>query len=120
MLKKFLFITAFIAVSLGFIFQKTLFQEGNPVPILSGIVQLNFTPANIVQLPNGDFEHITKYMTKNGEGRDFLLRIMKDREYELTDVLGSGYVFEKEDKTQMLITHRHYSRFYDIWYFPKT
>ena len=97
------------------IYGKPLFQEGNPLPVLFGIIKLNFTNENIVKITDDG----SKYITKSKNGVDLISQFMKEKGYKLADQMGAGYIFEKEDKSTMLITHRYYSIFYDIWYLTK-
>lgn len=113
MLKKIGIIILILIISILLIYSKPLLQEGNPIPILSGIIKLNFTNKDIVQIS----EDGSKYVTKSKNGINSITQFMKDKNYKLADQMGSGYVFEKEDKS-IIITHRYYSTFYDIWYFP--
>jgi len=104
-----------LLVAILLIYRKPLFQEGNPLPVLSGIIKLNLTNENIVKIT----EDGSKYITKSKNGVDSITQFMKEKGYKLADQMGAGYIFEKEDKSTILITHRFYSTFYDIWYFPK-
>lgn len=113
MAKKILLITLILFITILFIYRKPLFQEGNPIPVLSGIVKLNLINKDIVKITKDD----SKYITKSKNGVDSITQFMKAKGYKLTDQMGAGYIFEKEDKTTITVTHRYYSTFYDIWWY---
>jgi hypothetical protein len=115
MFKKILIIILVLLVAILLFYRKPLFQEGNPLPVLSGIIKLNLFSENIVKITEDE----SKYITKNKNGMHSIIQFMEEKGYKLADQMGSGYIFEKEDKSTMTITHRYYSTFYDIWYFPK-
>jgi hypothetical protein len=112
MVKRILIIILIILTAILLIYWEPLFQEGNPLPVLSGIIKLNFTGENIAQIDG------SKYITKSKNGVNSINRFMKEKGYKLIDQMGSGYIFEKEDKTTIIITHRYYSTSYEIWHFP--
>lgn len=114
MFKKILIILSTLFVIMLLIYWKPLFQEGNPIPVFYSIVKLNFTDDNIVQISGKD----SVYITKSKNGIDSITQIMKEKNYKFTEQMGAGYMFEKQNNS-VVITHRHYWRFYDIWYFPK-
>jgi hypothetical protein len=106
-------IIAIIAFALGVLFynySKVIFQEGNPCPQIKGIAQLTFGKANIVKLSGSD----NRYLTKSQGGPMVDEEFMKDRGYEYTDQMGSGYFYKSSDKN-IVLTRRQYSRFYTIW-----
>ncbi|MFH1188977.1 MAG: hypothetical protein V1652_04005 [bacterium] len=113
MSKKILIIISILFFTIFLMYSKPLFQEGNPLPVLYGIAKLTFTHENIVQIPGDN----NKYITKNKDGRDYIISLMQEKGYTLSDQMGSGYRFENKDKSAFLIEHRYYSRLYDIWYF---
>lgn len=115
MFKKILIIILVLLIAILLLYRKPLFQEGNPLPVLSGIIKLNLTNKNIVQITEDGSEYITK--SKNGV--DSITQFMKEKDYILSDQMGSFYIFEKEDKSTILVAHRCYSTFYGLWYFPK-
>lgn len=109
--KKALIIIVVLLTSFFLIYKNTIFQEGNPLPVLSGILKLNFTSENIVPIA----ENNDKYITKNSNGRDSLVSLMAEKGYEFLDQMGSGYFFKKEGQPNVAIMHRYYSTYYDIW-----
>lgn len=100
-----------IIVFVFLLYTPVIFQEGNPLPQLKGIVQLNFGNENIVELSSAD--HL--YMTKSKGGKDIVVNLMNDRGYKSTEQMGSGYFFETENGESTIATHRYYSRYYSLW-----
>lgn len=111
MYKKILALILILFIAILLIYGKTLYQEGNPLPILYGILKLNFTNENIAQIP----QNSNKYITRSKNGVDSVKQFMKEKDYTLVEQMGAGYEFTKSDGQTILITHRYYSKFYDIW-----
>jgi hypothetical protein len=111
--KNIAIIIAIVSFALGALiynYSKVIFQEGNPWPEIKGIVQLKFSGKEIVQLSGSD----NKFMTESKNGttiHDF----MKDRGYEFTGQMGSGYFFESQAGQKAIATHKYYSRYYSLW-----
>lgn len=111
--KKILLIASLAVLAVGFLsfmYSPVVFQEGNPWPEIKGIVQLKFSGKDIVQLSGSD----NKFMTESKNGttiHDF----MKDRGYEFTGQMGSGYFFESRAGQNAIATHKYYSRYYSLW-----
>ncbi|MFA5173501.1 MAG: hypothetical protein WC435_03860 [Candidatus Paceibacterota bacterium] len=109
-------IIAIISFALGALiynYSPVIFQEGNPWPQIKGISQLTFGGSDIVKLSGSD----NRYLTKSQGGSMTVEAFMKDRGYEYTDQMGSGYFYKSSDKT-IVLTRRQYSRFYTIWTVP--
>ncbi len=108
-----LILTIFLVILTSFLFySKTIFQEGNPLPLLSGIFKLNLTNNQIVQFSieqNG-------YITKSKHGKETMTQFMADEGFSLIDQMGSGYIFKNQEGDSKLVTHRYYSKFYDLWF----
>src|SRR5680860_182444 len=66
-----------VFVLAAWLYAPVIFQEGNPIPMLKGIIQLNFTRNKIVRLDMaGD-----KYLTKSKNGQESLVNLF-DQGYE--------------------------------------
>ncbi|HZJ40768.1 MAG TPA: hypothetical protein VFD16_00700 [Candidatus Saccharimonadales bacterium] len=104
--------TLVIVLTLAFLLYKpVIFQEGNPTPLLKGIIQLNFSRDKIVRLDmDGD-----RYLTKGKNGQEVLVNLLNNQGYEFIDQMGSGYFFKDNNDNALLATHRQYSRSYSIW-----
>lgn len=92
------------------LYSSVIFQEGNPWSQIKGITQLTFGKSDIIKLSDSD----NRYLTKSQGGPMTIEAFMKDRGYEYTDQMGSGYFYKSSDKT-IVLTRRQYSRFYTIW-----
>src|SRR5574344_1068923 len=116
MISKFLsknkiIIITIIVLALGaFIYNYSaiIFQEGNPWPQIKGITQLNFTNKNIVKLSNEG----NKYITKSENGTEIIKSLMKEKGYNFTEQMGSGYLFKSDSGINAVVIHRYYSRYY--------
>jgi len=110
--KVLLLISAFILIVGIFLslYSSVIFQEGNPWPEIKGIVRLTFSGSDMVKLSGSD----NKYLTKSQGGPLAVEEFMKNRGYEYTDQMGSGYFYKSSDKN-IVLTRRQYSRFYTIW-----
>ena len=110
---KILTVLFLIFLAFFILYARVIFQEGNPLPQLSGIIRLNFGKDKIVKLSTPN----ESYLTKSKTGRDELLKFMQEKNYRFVEQLGAGYVFETPAQERKIIVHRYYSRFYDLWKF---
>lgn len=102
-------IAIFILVVL--LYRPVIFQEGNPMPLVNGIMRLNFTQDKIVVLNmDGD-----RYLTKSNNGQEVIKSYMQDKGYAFTEQMGSGYFFKSLTEQSAVATHKYYSRFYSLW-----
>jgi len=93
------------------LYKPIIFQEGDPTPLLKGIMRLNFTGEEIVRLDMGG----DRYLTKSENGQEVIKDFMQDKGYKFTEQMGSGYFFKDKNENTLIATHRYYSRFYSIW-----
>ncbi len=100
-----------VLISVFLLYKPVILQEGNPSPLIRGVIRLIFSKDKIVKLDMGG----DKYLTKSRGGREVLIALLNNRGYEFIDQLGSGYFFKDKNDNAALITHRYYSRFYSIW-----
>jgi len=111
--KKVLLLTSLIILALGvFIvfYSPVVFQEGNPWPQIKGITQLTFGNKEFVKLDIGE----NKYITKSNDP-EIIKSFMKDKGYDFTEQMGSGYLFKSGAGANAVAVHRYYSRFYSLW-----
>jgi hypothetical protein len=111
--KKVLLIISATILVLGifvFFYSPVIFQEGNPWPQIKGIIQLKLSGADIVQLSGSD----NKFMTESKNGM-MIHNFMKNKGYEFTEQMGSGYFFKSPTGQNAIATHRYYSRYYSLW-----
>lgn len=107
----FLIIFVILLILLFYFFKSIIFQEGNPVPLMKGIIELNFSNQEFVKL-NIDGN---KYLSKSKNGNEFLINKLKDNGYKFIEQMGSGYFFINDNLDTLIINRKHYSRFYFVW-----
>ncbi|MEW6663423.1 MAG: hypothetical protein ACOY9Y_07715 [Bacillota bacterium] len=84
-----------------------LFQEGNPLPVLWGIIKLELTDANIV--PFAEYKLIQKAGPETP-----LTNYLAERGWTFKDRLGAG-IFYKKDNTSLFVKTRMFTRYYVIY-----
>lgn len=102
----FLFVGIFI-----YLYSPVIFQEGNPWPQVKGIVQLIFGRADIIKLSGSE----NKYITKSQNGQEVIKDFIKDKGFEFTEQMGSGFLFKSPAGAGAIVTHKYYSRYYSLW-----
>lgn len=112
--KKITLIVSLIILIVGFIIiYPVLFQEGNPLPIAKGIMELNFNGKTIAKVSNKPL----RYITKISEGDTPIMKMMDKEGWVFVEQFGSGYLFSKEEQNKT-ITSVQYTRKYRIWGMP--
>ncbi|NLT94462.1 MAG: hypothetical protein GXW85_02835 [Clostridia bacterium] len=89
-----------------------IFQEGNPLPIVQGIVRLQLSEEKIIAIDS------ERYLTKTEDSNEAIISFMESKGWVFKDRLGSGYVFEKQENL-LTIVGRQYSRFFRIFNIPE-
>jgi len=96
-----------------FTYKDVIYQEGDPLPVIKGIVQLNSKSyAKISDNP-------LKFITKTNDKSELFSYIEKENNVKFTDQMGAGYIFNGPDKNVILIS-KHYTRFYQVWKYTET
>lgn len=98
-------------------FGSALFQEGNPLPILTSIMDL--------ELSNSEYEKFSeskirnRYVSANtGKFRTNVIKeFMKEKGWDFKEQMGSSLVFENDEET-LVIETRQYSNHYILWSIP--
>lgn len=105
---------------LGFfigVFGNVLFQEGNPIPVISSIIKLEFTNAEYVEFATTPNRYISE--VKSGPDRHSVVKeYMQDNGWKFKEQMGSGLVFINGDE-QRTISTRQYTKNYFIWSIPE-
>ena len=105
---------------LGFfvgMFGNVIFQEGNPVPVISSIIKLEFTDAEYVAFSTSPNRYISEF--SSGDDRySVVLNYMKEQGWEFKEQMGSGLIFENEVE-EIVVETRQYTRKYFIWRVPE-
>ncbi|HHY21022.1 MAG TPA: hypothetical protein GX525_03880 [Bacilli bacterium] len=86
-----------------------IFQEGNPLPIVKGMLSLD-DKTTYVKIK----ENPPTYLTKTNQKDDLFAFIEETNEVSFMEQLGSGYFFEGDGKVAIL-TSRQYSGSYQVW-----
>lgn len=113
-INKKLFIAGLSVLLIGlffYTFRPVIFQEGNPTPLIIGIVKLNLTDQKIVKLNMAG----EKYLTKSSIGKKILIDKLNDQGYKFIEQMGSGYFFRDDEFNGLIATHKYYSRFFSLW-----
>jgi hypothetical protein len=100
-----------VTLILGFIIvSPVLFQEGNPIPILKGIVELSSADNKIIQIS----ETPERYISKTNVGNTPLIELINKEGWEFVEQLGAALIFSK-DKDRLIITSVQYTGTYIVW-----
>jgi len=96
-----------------------LMQEDNTVSVLSGIVRLSLSGAEVVQYDHDD--KTLYYISKSSLDVKLLESVLPDEGFILTDQMGSGYIFSdvEDPSRQIVIIGTQFTRFYRIWKIPE-
>jgi hypothetical protein len=109
-----MFTVAFIVIRFG----SALVQEGNPVPILFSISQLELNNSEYEQFSESDQEF--RFVSKNSG--EFRYDVVKDfigiKGWNYKEQMGSGLIFEKDEQL-LVVESRQFSRHYILWDVPK-
>ncbi|MEW5591970.1 hypothetical protein ABGT24_00145 [Peribacillus frigoritolerans] len=99
-------------------FGSALFQEGNPTPILTSIVNLELEKSDYELFSETNIHN--KYVSDNtGIYRyDVIKGFMKEKGWDFKEQMGSGLVFKKDEQT-IVVETRQYSKHYILWNIPK-
>jgi len=86
-----------------------IFQEGNPLPVFKGILQLNDSKT-FVKIKDNPVTYITK--TNNVD--DLVSYIEESDNVRYKEQMGSGHIFEDGNKI-VILDSRQYSRHWQVW-----
>ncbi|WP_245712485.1 hypothetical protein [Anaerobacillus alkalilacustris] len=120
-LKRLLVIILVIVILLigiiGIKFGSALGQEGNPTPVLTAIMKLESSNSHYEQVT--DTEQGIKFVSKNGSGSQekIIKEFMVEKGFEFKEQMGSGYIFEKDEMTTIVVT-RLFTKNYFLWEVP--
>lgn len=110
-IRRAIIIVVSVILILGLIkISPVLFQEGNPVPILKGIVELGTSDDKIIKIS----ESPQRYLTKTSVGDTPLIDLMNREGWRFVEQMGAGYVFSKTTD-RLVITSVQYTGKYRIW-----
>ncbi len=117
---KILVILLIVVILLITVNRQTLFQEGNPIPVLIGVLKVNLSDENPVEISSADS---TKYIVKKdnldskygliSQSLDDYIDIMHKEDWIFKEQMGSGLVFTRDNQKQTVVT-RLFTRYYII------
>ena len=104
-----------LIILFGFIvISPSLFQEGNPLPILKGIVELSIGNYDIVKIT----DETQRYISKTDKGNSPMINLMGEDSWEFYEQMGSGYIFHK-DEDRKIVSSVQYIKKHVIWEVPR-
>lgn len=94
-------------------------QEDNTFSVLSGIVRLSLTEAELVKYDEDD--SVLYFISKSSLDEKQLESVFPHEGFDLTDQMGSGYIFTdvEESSRSVVVIGTQFTRFYRIWKIPK-
>ncbi|WP_202080423.1 zf-HC2 domain-containing protein [Caldalkalibacillus salinus] len=105
-----------LGMIMGF-YGPVIFQEGNPVPVVKGIVELHATDAAYAQISDGPRRYISIYKPSENH-YDVIKSYLAQDGWRYKEQMGSGLVFEKDGETKVVET-RLFTKHYYIWTLPE-
>jgi len=106
---KVLLVIILFAVFVGVIERDVIFQEGNPLPVITGILRITLIEGQIAQIS----DEPEKYIVKKKDGYEPFIRLMKKNGWTYIEQMGAGLVFEKDGEKHISVS-RMLTRFYIV------
>jgi hypothetical protein len=85
--------------------QPVVFQEGNPLPVISAIIKIEFGASDIIQVSS------TKYMQKAGPPEP-LNRLLAANGWRFVEQLGAGYFYTHNSEILFVMGRMLTSRYF--------
>ncbi|MED4205548.1 hypothetical protein [Neobacillus mesonae] len=100
-------------------FGSTVFQEGNPVPLLVSAVKLHFSDMEYVQFAKT--EKRVRFLSLNTTTNRYevVKKWMGTKGWDFKEQMGSGLIFTK-DGEDAVVEVKQYSKHYFVWEIQKT
>ncbi|PUB05904.1 hypothetical protein [Paenisporosarcina sp. OV554] len=98
-------------------FGSALFQEGNPIPILTSILVLKLSNSDYEQFSESNIRN--RYVSENtgNSGFDEIKEFMKEKGWDFKEQMGSGLAFENDEEI-LVVETKQYSKNYILWNIP--
>jgi hypothetical protein len=112
-------ITSVIGTSLLLMaYSPVIFQEGNPLPLLTSAVKLQFTDNDFVQFSKSDKR--SRYLSESTGNSEYEIvkEFMDSKGWKYQEQMGSGLIFTKNGE-DAVVEVRQYSKHYFIWEIQK-
>ncbi|MBL4950734.1 hypothetical protein RCG24_05270 [Neobacillus sp. OS1-32] len=121
-MKKFL-LTSFIAIILicGIIvssYGTTIFQEGNPIPLLVSVTKLHFTNCEYVEFAKTEKRIRFISINKMNDQYKMVKTWMSSKGWDYKEKMGSGLIFTKNGE-DAVVEVRPYTSNYFVWEIQK-
>lgn len=100
-----------IIVIVSIFLKPIIFQKGNPIPLMNGILKLSTKKYDIVEVSKEPI----RYITKTSDADSLIKDKMKEDGWDLKDQLGSAYLFTNKDSDTLLVESVQYTEKYTIW-----
>jgi len=117
---KWFFLCLLMLILILVLSNKSLYQEGNPVPLIIGILQLELSDETLVHLNYKEkVSYLIKKDTLNSEfnlvsqSLDRYIELKTAQGWMFKETIGSGLIFEYEDRL-ITIETKMYSKHYMI------
>lgn len=85
-----------------------IFQEGNPLPIIKGIVRLQLSDEKLISID------LDRYITRTEGSDDVIISFLDNKGWKFGEQFGSAYIFKKQGNLQT-VESTQYSRYFRIW-----
>ncbi|TKC18480.1 hypothetical protein [Robertmurraya kyonggiensis] len=96
------------------IYGRAIFQEGNPLPIVKAIIQLETSDSDYIQFSKTP----PKYISKSNIDRETMLKkYMEKDNWTYIEQLGGGYIFTKDNEQAIVVTKQFSSKYF-VWEVP--
>lgn len=97
------------------IYGRAIFQEGNPLPIVKAIIQLETSDSDYIQYSKKPL----KYISKSRIDRELMIKkYMEKNKWSYIEQLGGGYIFTKENEQAIVVTKQFSSKYF-VWEVPE-
>jgi len=111
--KRVIFLLLLLLAVLFLLAYPILFQEGNPLSIAKGVIELSFYDKDIAKVSTKPLRYISKY----SEGNASVIELMDKEGWTFVEQFGSGYLFSKGENNKILSSVQ-YTKKYRIWEIP--
>ena len=106
-------LVAVLLLALVLINSNSIFQEGNPLPLIKGMYQIQFGEQTYVKVKDAP----ETYLTKSQQASDLFGYIEKSRNVKFYRQLGTSYLFKGEGG-EITVAARQYTSAYRVWEIP--
>lgn len=106
-----------LAAMLTLRFGSALYQEGNPLPVLYAIMDLEISDSAYEMVSESESQNRFVSANSGADLYDVIMDFMANQGWDFHEQLGSGFVFENADET-LVIETRQYSEHYILWDVP--